>query len=83
MRFKNTNKGSIAYRDDAGKHYVDANKEFDLVGDQHAEAVLTIPGIVFVSGDWDPTPADVEAPEEVEVPVDEAASRKATVTVKE
>lgn len=51
MIYMNTNTEPIAYRDDAGKHFVDPGEPFEIVGAQHVPAVLAIPGVEIVSAD--------------------------------
>lgn len=81
MKFKNSGKESLYFRDDAGKHEVKAGDEFEVVGDQHLAYVRSLDGV---------KPADAEAkeaakadePQAVEGEV-EATTRKAKVTVAE
>lgn len=49
--FVNASEKPIAYRDDAGKHHVAPGETFDLVGPQHAPAVLAIPRVLVVATD--------------------------------
>lgn len=45
-RFRNDGDQVVAFRDDAGKHFVAPGEAFSVVGPQHIAHVMTLPGIV-------------------------------------
>jgi hypothetical protein len=59
--FRNSGSESIAFRDDAGKHIVDAGETFTVIGDQHVPHVETL--TVRAVEQPEPLPADATVEE--------------------
>lgn len=72
-RYRNAGTEPVWFRDDDGKHEVHPGDSFDVVGDQHIEHVLTLPGVTDAT-----VPELVETAEDAGVKVP-ARARKADV----
>jgi hypothetical protein len=79
---KNETEDARAFRDDAGKHFLQPGERYVLVGDQHAEAAR-LAGLAVRWATKAPARQPVLADEATPVSRPRSRRRKASVTVRE